>query len=283
MNADKTYEDSKTHDETNIQLETVGIINKLDNISSFLYQNKKPYPYTVIDNFLSEDRAIKIQKEIIEIHSSEWDRYNNPFEQKYTLRDKYRFPPSLNGLFEELTSDAFVGKLSSVVGYKLLLDSTRNFWGVHKYCRGDKLDIHVDAGYHPTLNSKKQVTFGLYLSDNWNEEYGCHLEIWKGTSCIDANPKLIEKVVSIAPIFNRCVLFTCNDYSWHGNPTPVCGDTNSTRIFLTISYLSKTDEDANKRKKAYFIDTPDNPYDEEKKKLRDSRADENKYKDIYII
>ncbi len=51
-----------------------------------------------------------------------------------------------------------------MVGYNLILDTTRNFWGVHTYKLGDKLDIHVDAGIHPTLQLKKQITFGIYLS-----------------------------------------------------------------------------------------------------------------------
>lgn len=265
------------------------IINKFNDISPFIYKNIQPYPYIVIDNFLSQDRVIKIKNEILELESSKWDRYDNPFEQKYTLRNKYTFPPFLNTLFEDLTSELFVNKLSSIVGCPLTLDTTRNFWGVHKYNNGDKLDIHVDAGYHPTLNLKKYVTFGLYLSDNWKEEYGCHLEIWKGLSCTNNNPKLIEKIDCISPILNRCILFTCNDYSWHGNPVPVCSDENSTRIFVTLSYLSinnnfiNEDNFENKRKKAYFIDTPENPYNNEKRILRNLRADENKYKEIYRI
>lgn len=262
------------------EVELSDAINTLDPV---VYQSTYPYPYTVIDNFLPEERANNIQKEILQIESSEWDRYSNPFEQKYTLRNKYNFPPLLNNLFDDLTSESFTNKLSSIVGYPLILDSTRNFWGVHKYKNGDKLDIHVDAGYHPTINLKKQITLGLYLSDHWREQYGCHLEVWKGSSCMDNDAKLIEKVDSISPMFNRCIIFTCNDYSWHGNPSPVCADDDATRIFVTISYLSENNEDKNTRKKAYFIETPDHPYDAEKQRLRDSRADEQKYKEVYRI
>ena len=51
------------------------------------YQNIKPYPYIYQDNFLNEDFAFNIQKEILDIPDSEWDRYENPFESKYTLRN----------------------------------------------------------------------------------------------------------------------------------------------------------------------------------------------------
>ena len=118
-----------------------------------------PFPHIMKDNFLKSEIALKLQNEILNIQQSEWDRYNNPFEQKYTLRDKYNFPPELTKLFDKLTSDEFVTELSNLVGYKLKLDTTRNFWGVHTYGPGDKLDIHVDAGLHPSLGLKKQIIY----------------------------------------------------------------------------------------------------------------------------
>jgi hypothetical protein len=259
------------------------IHNNIENINSEEYVNKKPFSYWCIDNFLIDEIAKNIQDEILAIDDSAWDRYANPFEQKFTLRDKYNFPPLLKSLFDEFSSDKFLTKLSTLVGYKLVLDTNRNFWGVHKYSNGDKLDIHVDAGYHPILNLKKQVTIGIYLSHNWKEEYGCEFEVWNGTSSAIENPILLNKVEHISPLFNRFVLFTCDDYSWHGNPNPVNGEPDSTRIFLTLSYLSDNDSDENKRKKAFFIETPNNPFDSEKNILRDLRADCNKYKDIYRI
>ena len=189
----------------------------------------------------------------------------------------------LNSLFQELTSDCFVEKLSNLVGYKLVLDTTRNFWGVHKYSKGDKLDIHVDAGYHPTLQLKKQVTLGLYLSDKWEEKYGCQLELWNGSSCTMENPTLWNKIDSISPMFNRLVIFTCNDYSWHGNPEPATCGPDSRRIFVTLSYLSEVFVDENKRVKAFFVARPDDPSDEKKDKMRLLRADPEKYKEIYRV
>ena len=252
------------------------------NISELIFNNY-PFPYLKQDNFLNEDFAIKLQKEILSVSSDSWDRYDNPFEQKYTLRDKFNFPPLLKDLFQELTSDSFVSNLSELTGHRLLLDNTRNFWGVHTYGPGDKLDVHVDAGLHPTLGLKKQVTLGIYLSYDWAEEYGCDLEIWRGDNSSNNDAKLIERVDSISPLFNRLVLFTCNDYAWHGNPEPACCPETSKRIFITLSYLSENLEDKNKRMKAFFIARPSDPMDEEKDKLRLLRADPEKYKEIYRI
>ena len=258
----------------------MSIIN--NNINNLLLATF-PYPYGRLDNFLDSSFALELQNEILQIPKESWDRYNNPFEQKYTLRDKFNFTPLLQKLFTKLTDKPFVSELSKIVGYELLLDTTRNFWGVHKYDPGDKLDIHVDAGIHPTLELKKQVTLGIYLSYDWKEEYECKLEIWHGENCSNNHAKLIENVEKIAPLFNRAVVFTCNDYSWHGNPEPALCPENSKRIFLTLSYLSENFSDKNKRTKAFFVARPGDENDEEKDKLRLLRADPEKYKFVYNV
>ena len=239
------------------------------------------FPYGKLDHFLNTSFAEDLQQEILNIPQEAWDRYDNPFEQKYTLRDKFAFPPFLKQLFDGLTSESFVSSLSSLVGHNLLLDTTRNFWGVHTYGPGDKLDIHVDAGLHPTLGLKKQVTLGIYLSYEWKEEYGCNLEIWRGDNCVSNDSKIVEKMDSIAPLFNRLILFECNDYAWHGNPEPANCPQESKRIFITLSYLSENFKDDNKRKKAFFVARPGDPMDEEKDKLRLLRADAEMYKQVY--
>jgi hypothetical protein len=245
------------------------------------YTKADPFPHGIQDNFLNSEFAIELQREILNIHESKWDRYQNPFETKYTLRDKYAFPKNLKTLFSTLESPEFVSEISSVVGVPLVLDPTRNFWGVHKYNNGDKLDIHVDAGLHPQTKQKKQITLGIYLSSNWDESYGCKLELWRGTNAGLSNPVITEKVVEIAPIFNRLVLFTNNDYSWHGNPTPATCPENAKRIFITISYLSENYEDTNKRCKALFVARPDDAVDPHKDELRLLRADPVRYAEIY--
>lgn len=244
---------------------------------------KSPFPYGKLDHFLNTSFATNLQQEILSIPQESWDRYDNPFEQKYTLRDKYAFPPLLQKLFNELTSDTFISVLSSITGYKLLLDTTRNFWGVHTYGPGDKLDIHVDAGLHPTLGLKKQITLGIYLSYEWKEEYGCNLEIWRGDNCSNNDAKILEKMDSIAPLFNRLILFECNDYAWHGNPEPAKGPQESKRIFVTLSYLSENYKDDNKRKKAFFVARPGDPVDDEKDKLRLLRTDPEMYNKVYRV
>jgi Rps23 Pro-64 3,4-dihydroxylase Tpa1-like proline 4-hydroxylase len=251
-------------------------------ISPEEYQSIKPYPYYYMDNCMDNNFATELQNEILNIDKEAFDRYENPFETKFTFRDKFNYPPNLNKLINYLEDDNFIDKLSMICGYKLIKDNERNFNGIHIYNNGDKLDIHVDAGIYHKNGLKKQLTLGIYLSYDWKPEYGCELEVWKGDNAGEDNPKLEKCVFKIAPIFNRLILFTNNDYSWHGNPEPVKNNnTNAKRIFITISYLSDNLNDKNKRNKAYFIARPNDLPNEEKDRLRLLRADPLKYKDVY--
>lgn len=244
---------------------------------------KKPFPFCVKKNILPIEIAISAQDEILNIPDEKWDRYDNPFENKYTLRNKNDLPTTVSKIFDYLTSNGFLQELSKVYNVQLFNDPTKNWWGVHKYDDGDKLDIHVDAGIHPVSKQKKQVTLGIYLSKDWKKENGGHLEIWKGGNSVENDAKLIECKEKVLPVFNTLLSFECNDYAWHGNPHPVNCKNGEKRIFLTISYISEKYDDLNKRQKAFFVKHPDEPDNAEKDKLRLLRADPIKYKEVYRV
>lgn len=132
----------------------------------------------------------------------------------------------------------------------------------------------------------KAVTLGIYLSYNWSEENGGHIEFWEGDKSIVNNPKIYRCKEKILPIFNRCIIFENNDNSWHGAPEPCICKKNEKRIFFiffTLSYL--TDEKKgffeNEKFKAYFIKRPNDIDDEEKDKMRILRANPDTCKYIY--
>lgn len=243
------------------------------------YKISKPFAYLYKDNFIHHDMALKIQSEILNITSENWDRYCNPFENKYTLRDKNKLPPYTALLFQELESPSFVGGLEVLCGKKLYTDTYRNFWGVHKFGQGDNLDIHLDAGLHPTTLQKKQLTLGIYLTtQNWTKENRGEIELWgeDDAGCIS------ECVSSIEPVFNRMILFDNTNNSWHGSPHPIKCDSDQTRIFVTMSYMSDFKNlYHNYRTKAYFTPRPQDKWSEEKIMLRDLRCDPERYMEIY--
>lgn len=254
-------------------------INKIKFKREFYNKNK----YCMADDILETTYAKHIQKEIIGSSMEQWDRYENPFEKKYTWRDKNKLLPLTKSLFDKLHTKEFIDFLSNFTGYELQEDKSKNWWGIHTFDNGDKLDIHVDAGRHPKNNLKKIITLGIYLSYNWSKECGGNIEFWKGTNSSNNDAKIYNKNLSIEPIFNRCIIFENNDYSWHGAPEPCVCNENQKRIFVTCSYLTDINDliHKNNRKKAFFVKLPNEPNDPEKDKLRLLRADPEKYKEIY--
>ena len=243
-----------------------------------------PFPHIVLDDLLSCDVAYQAQQEVLALPEAEWDRYQNPFEAKWTLRDKNKLPPTVQRIFDELNSPNTVEALGKLVGTKLYADEHKHYWGIHKYDKDDYLKIHVDAGVHPISAKKKHVTLGLYLSHCWDESSGCELELWSGESVTS----LTHHVKSIPPLFNRCVVFVNTDDSWHGNPNVCNGSPSAKRIFLTVSYLSDVLDQpnfTNKRTRAYFrprpntIDTNVANWNE----LSEQRASETECASVYKI
>jgi Rps23 Pro-64 3,4-dihydroxylase Tpa1-like proline 4-hydroxylase len=264
-----------------IELKSEDILQCTKEITADTFRGKTPFAFASANNVLSEDFARKIQEEILNMPDDAWDRYANPFENKYTKSDKNNMPENCTELFKKLTSQEMLDYLSSLMGYEILNDPTKNWWGIHKYDDGDKLDIHVDAGIHPQTKQKKQLTIGIYLSKDWKEENGGHLEMWEGENSTNNDTKIHKCIHKILPQFNTLVLFECNDYAWHGNPTPVSCKNGEKRLFLTLSYVSEQYSDLNKKQKAFFVKRPEDPEDPEKDKLRILRCDPEKYKEVY--
>ena len=255
------------------------------NFSDIEQSSYKKNKHIVIDNYLDNDFAVLCQREILDTTTNVWDRYNNCFEQKYTYRNKNEFPTTINNLFYSLTSENFITQLNKLTGLNLVNDNEKLYWGIHLFNNNDKLDIHVDAGRHLHNGFVKAVTLGIYLSVDWSEKNGGHLEFWNGDKSNIDNPKIYNCIDKILPIFNRCIIFENNDNSWHGAPNPCICNNNEKRIFLTLSYLLTETNIlfTNERLKAYFIKRPSDPDDEDKDKMRILRSNANTCNKIYNV
>ena len=244
-----------------------------------LFQNSKPFSHLIKDDFLEKDFVVKLQSEILNIPDEKWDRYNNPFEDKFTLRNKWEMPIFLHSLFEELQTEEFVKKLENLSGKKLFLDRHRHFWGVHKFHNGDKLDLHLDAEMHPQTLQKKQLTLGIYLTtENWKPENNGNIELWES----DDGGNLTKCFKSIEPRFNRFIIFDNSEKSWHGAPEKIVCDESQKRIFFTMSYMSGEKVNyKNCRQRAFFAERPHDNWTQEKINLRNLRCDPLRFSEAY--
>ena len=182
--------------------------------------------------------------------------------------------------------------LQSIITNKLLPSPKQNTFHLKNYptqairgiCASSIPNLYQTCKYDHS-KQKKHITLGIYLSKDWKDENGGHLEVWDGDSVCSKNPKLYKCENKFLPEFNSLIIFTCNDYAYHGNPNKTICNNDEKRLFLTLSYVSEKydDEFQNKLEKAYFIKRPEDPENKEKDRLRDLRCDPIKYKEIYNL
>src|SRR5262249_34806488 len=83
---------------------------------------------------------------------------------------------------------------------------------------------------HPRYGLDRRLNAILYLNSNWQEEYGGHLELW--------DRDMTRCVSRIAPLFNRLVVFTTTDFSYHGHPNVLECPEGMTRKSLALFYYT---------------------------------------------
>jgi hypothetical protein len=241
-------------------------------------------PVFAIQNFLSEESYKEMFEALQSIGIEHYDRYENPFEKKYTLK-KEIFPKCVVDFLESFESDQFMKVLEDYYpGKKICVDSQHHYWGVHKFGRGDSLAVHADAGIHPIANKPKYLTIGFYLNKEWNESLKANLELWEGDSLREESPELIRCFQVIHTKGNTLVMFEDTEYAWHGASEPYQGDLDSNpRYFVTLSLLLDDDPmmHHNQRRRAYFAKVKGSVESPEMQELRKKRADNNQAGNVY--
>lgn len=219
---------------------------------------------SVRDNGIFPSLASEVRDELLELPASAWDRYNNPFEQKWVLH-KESYTSHMDRVCDWLHGK--IGFVQELAGdTKLDLDADGHYTAFFKYGIGDYLDLHFDAQRHPLNKKAKVATLLLYLSTD--DVVGGNFEIWHGG---------MEPLVSIEPTFNKLVAFEGPEI--HGNPTCV---ESGVRLVCTISFLGS--KLAAGRERAYFMPRVGlKEWSPEKFKLRDLRADSERYSEAYQV
>ena len=105
----------------------------------------------------------------------------------------------------------FVSRLSAIPD--LILDPKMYGGGTHDNQYGQELDPHVDFNYDEGRQLHRRLNLIVYMNKEWRTEWGGALEI-------HSNPRdpYTNQIRAYDPLFNRCVMFETNEYSWHGFP-----------------------------------------------------------------
>lgn len=183
------------------------------------YCTADPYPHIVMDDFLPASLAEAILRSFPVATAP--TRRILPVECNDYVRRVFSF-------FNSAAMLAFLESLTRIDG--LIPDPHFEGGGFHQIARGGKLGLRTDFRAHRNPRLTRRLNFLIYLNKNWEEDYRGHLELW------DKSAK--HKVHSIAPLFNRCVVFSTGKDSYHGHPDPLNTPANRTRKSMALYYYT---------------------------------------------
>lgn len=223
-------------------------------------KSNTPFDHYIIDNFFLESVADGISGDFLDGNNDEWFNYKNPLENKKALQNWGTFPKNTYQVFQYLCSDKFIDVVKDITGIQTLYpDYGLHGGGWHMHGRGGNLNVHKDYSIHPKLGLQRKLNLIVYVSKDWNPDWGGGLEFWSHDS--EKNkPLRLEKTIEC--VYNRAVLFDTTQNSWHGLPTPLICPQNMCRKSIAIYYLTDVDSDTENRYRAFFAPTKEQENDE---------------------
>jgi Rps23 Pro-64 3,4-dihydroxylase Tpa1-like proline 4-hydroxylase len=206
-------------------------MRQLEDSAPAEYAAAKPFPHIFFDNFFEPALLDQILAEFPTPDAIRWQRFDNDREIKLASAKEASFGPTTRLLLYHLNSMTFLEFLSKVTGIQdLIPDPSFDGGGLHQIVPGGKLGVHADFNKHPKYGLDRRLNLLLYLNKNWKEEYGGHLELW------DRDVTRCE--ARVAPVFNRVMIFSTTDFTFHGHPDPLRCPEGMTRKSMALYYFS---------------------------------------------
>ncbi|MFL6202077.1 MAG: 2OG-Fe(II) oxygenase [Thermoanaerobaculia bacterium] len=195
------------------------------------YVNARPFPHIVLDNLFPNEILEEVLDDFPRPEEIAWRKFDNPTEKKLGYWHENPLRPRIQLFLYEMNSAPLLQFLERLTGIEgLISDPYYGGAGPHQIEPGGFLKVHVDFNWHPLLKLDRRLNLLVYLNQDWKEEYGGHLELW--------NRDVSRCEQKVLPVFNRTVVFSTTDFSYHGHPNPLACPEGRTRKSVSFYYYS---------------------------------------------
>lgn len=194
------------------------------------YLNNAPFPHLIIDNLFDSALLTDVLRDVESLeHPIAKNFYGSV--KKFTTPDPQAIGPTARRFLLDLCSSRFCQFLEALTGIEgVIPDPHFEGGGVHEMARGGFLKMHSDFNWNKKLQLDRRLNMLIYLNCDWQDSWGGHLELW--------DSEMKNQFVRVLPAFNKTVIFSTTDYSFHGLPNPLECPEDVKRRSLALYYYS---------------------------------------------
>jgi Rps23 Pro-64 3,4-dihydroxylase Tpa1-like proline 4-hydroxylase len=128
-------------------------------------------------------------------------------EKKYTSKSLDKFDPLIADITFAFQDPAVINKVAELTGIeKAVGDPHLYAGGISAMAKGHFLNPHLDNSHDYEQKNYRVLNLLYYVTPGWKPENGGNLELWNED---------VTKAIEIPSLFNRLVLMSTNDKSWH--------------------------------------------------------------------
>lgn len=196
------------------------------------YAAADPFPHIVLDGLFDDEVLDAVLREFPGRDAMKWREFDSTTEKKLGYyHETSRISGAVRDFLNDMNAFEMLLWLEAVTGIDgLIPDPYFGGGGLHQIEPGGFLKVHADFNIHPKLKLDRRLNMLVYLNKEWRDEYGGHLELW------DRDAKSCR--TKILPTFNRTVIFSTSDTSFHGHPHPLTSPRGVTRKSVSLYYYT---------------------------------------------
>ncbi|CAN5157879.1 hypothetical protein BH20ACI1_BH20ACI1_22770 [soil metagenome] len=171
----------------------------------FLTEKETKTRFAAIDNLLPEDIARKFFDVFPPLEEM---RLMNSFrEKKHTSKTLDKFDSLISDITFAFQDERVIEIVSKITGFEDVEGDPHLYaGGISAMSKGHFLNPHIDNSHDYEQKNYRVLNLLYYISPDWKAENGGNLELWDDD---------VKKSVEIPSLFNRLVLMSTNDKSWH--------------------------------------------------------------------